>query len=212
MKVNVFAIFFTCVFCGVVFSLAVPYPTVSNNLLSANEQKVINDSNEDELIVPLGKNDATVYNINWFNGMDNIFTKYVVVKVIDIYSKKEYYVKRMGGYNHADVQVVDSKNLEIFKEVYGGVWSWKRRPVWVEIDGKYYAGSTNGMPHGFDVLNIGENGHTCIHFLQSKTHGSKKVDPDHQACVAYAYNNRGELADYLIKWKRNDNDWKLVKI
>lgn len=199
MKIKCFAIIFTCFMCSLVVSLAVPFPTSSNYLLSANEQKTINDNKEDELTVPLGKSDATVYNINWFNGMDTIFTKYVVVKVIDIYSKQEYYVKRMGGYNHADVQVIDSKNLKIFKEVYGGTWSWTRRPVWVEIDGKYYAGSTNGMPHGFDILDIGENGHTCIHFLLSKTHGSKKVDPDHQNCVAYAYNHRGELADYLIK-------------
>lgn len=199
MKIKYFAIIFTCFMCSLVVSLAVPFPTSSNYLLSANEQKTINDNKEDELTVPLGKSDATVYNINWFNGMDTIFTKYVVVKVIDIYTKQEYYVKRMGGYNHADVQVIDSKNLKIFKEVYGGTWSWARRPVWVEIDGKYYAGSTNGMPHGFDILDIGENGHTCIHFLLSKTHGSKKVDPDHQNCVAYAYNHRGELADYLIK-------------
>lgn len=199
MKIKCFAIIFTCFMCSLVVSLAVPFPTSSNYLLSANEQKTINDNKEDELTVPLGKSDATVYNINWFNGMDTIFTKYVVVKIIDIYSKQEYYVKRMGGYNHADVQVIDSKNLKIFKEVYGGTWSWTRRPVWVEIDGKYYAGSTNGMPHGFDILDIGENGHTCIHFLLSKTHGSKKVDPDHQNCVAYAYNHRGELADYLIK-------------
>lgn len=199
MKIKCFAIIFTCFMCSLVVSLAVPFPTSSNYLLSANEQKTINDNKEDELTVPLGKSDATVYNINWFNGMDTIFTKYVVVKVIDIYSKQEYYVKRMGGYNHADVQVIDSKNLMIFKEVYGGTWSWTRRPVWVEIDGKYYAGSTNGMPHGFDILDVGENGHTCIHFLLSKTHGSKKVDPDHQNCVAYAYNHRGELADYLIK-------------
>ena len=65
MKIKCFAIIFTCFMCSLVVSLAVPFPTSSNYLLSANEQKTINDNKEDELTVPLGKSDATVYNINW---------------------------------------------------------------------------------------------------------------------------------------------------
>lgn len=201
MNINRFAMIFTCILCSLIVSLAIPFPISSNTLLTASEQKYINDIQEDEIIVPIGKADVSVQNINWFDGMDTIFTKYVAVKVIDIYSKKEYYVKRMGGYNHADVQAIDSQNLKIFKEIYGGTWSWTRRPVWVQIDGKYYAGSTNGMPHGFDILDVGEGGHTCIHFLKSKTHGSKKVDPDHQRCVEYAYSHRSELAEYIMNRK-----------
>lgn len=199
MKINSFAIFFTCMLCCLSFSLCVPYPVSNSTLMSITQQQEINDNNEQETTVSLSKSDIPVLNLNWFDYMDSYFTKYVVVKVIDIYSQKEYYVKRMGGYNHADVQTIDEKNTAIFKEIYGNTWSWKRRPVWVEIDGKYYAGSTNGMPHGFDILQTGEGGHTCIHFLQSKTHGTKKVDPEHQSCVEYAYTNRSLLADYLLK-------------
>ena len=197
MKVKSFAMFFTALICSLVFSLAVPFPTNNNMLLSANEQKIINDLNEDENTVSLSNIDNYVLNLNWFDYMDACFTKYVPTRVIDIYSGKEYFVKRMGGYNHADVQAIDATNTAIFKSVYGGTWSWTRRPVWVEIDGKFYAGSTNGMPHGFDILETGEGGHTCIHFLQSKTHGTKRVDPDHQACVEYAYQNRAKLVEYL---------------
>lgn len=197
MKVNAFAIIFSCIMIGCVASFVVPYPTTNRVFLSSIQQQEINDKYEDEKTVTLSKQPVPVLNLNWFDYMDSYFTKYVTVKVIDIYSMTEYYVKRMGGYNHADVQTIDAKNTAIFKKIYGDEWSWKRRPVWVEINGKYYAGSSNGMPHGFDILETGEGGHTCIHFLQSKTHGTKRVDPDHQSCVAYAYANQDKLNDYL---------------
>ena len=197
MKINVFSLTLTIVFCSIIFSFIIPYPTTSSLLLTSAEQQYINDYNEDEEEVTNGKEVVPVLNLDWFEYMNSYFTKYVTVRVIDIYSMKEYYVKRMGGYNHADVQTIDSKNTKIFKEIYGGEWSWKRRPVWVEVDGKFYAGSSNGMPHGFDILETGEGGHTCIHFLNSKTHGTKKVDPQHQACVEYAYNNQNLLNEYL---------------
>ncbi|MBQ3494403.1 MAG: hypothetical protein IJA69_03210, partial [Clostridia bacterium] len=107
------------------------------------------------------------------------------------------YVKRFGGYNHADVQTINEENTAIFKSVYGGNWSWTRRPVWVQIGEKFFCGSTNGMPHGFSILDNGEGGHTCIHFLNSKTHGTKKVDPDHQNAVQYAYDNKDKIYDYI---------------
>ena len=197
MKVNAFAIIFSCIMCGIVASFVVPYPTTNNAFLSISQQQEINDLYENEETVTLSKQPVPVLNLNWFEYMDKYFTKYITVRVIDIYTLTEYYVKRMGGYNHADVQTIDAKNTAIFKKIYGGEWSWKRRPVWVEINGKYYAGSSNGMPHGFDILETGEGGHTCIHFLQSKTHGTKRVDPDHQSCVAYAYANQDKLNEYL---------------
>ena len=198
MKANSLALILSIVFCALLFGQIVPYPTSNSILLTESEQQLINDIHEEETELTSSKIYYPVLNLDWFEYMNSYFTKYQTVRVIDIKSQTEYYVKRMGGYNHADVQTIDVKNTEIFKKVYGGTWSWTRRPVWVEIDGKFYAGSTNGMPHGFDVLQIGEGGHTCIHFLNSKTHGTKKVDPDHQRCVEYAYNSE-LLNEYLKK-------------
>ena len=72
------------------------------------------------------------------------------------------------------------------KKIYGH-WSWKRRAVLVKYNGHVYAGSMNGMPHGTQTIK-GNNfdGHFCIHFYGSKTHGSKKVDDMHQKMVAEA--------------------------
>ena len=197
MKINAAVITFSIFVCSILFSFVVPYPTKNSILLSPAQQQVINDLYENENSVTTSISIQPVLNLDWFDYMDSYFTKYITVRVIDIYSMKEYYVKRMGGYNHADVQTIDAKNTAIFKEIYGGTWSWARRPVWVEIDGKFYAGSSNGMPHGFDILETGEGGHTCIHFLNSKTHGTKRVDEAHQECVKYASKNQNLLNEYL---------------
>ena len=47
----------------------------------------------------------------------------------------------------------------------------------------------NGMPHGTSSIS-GNNfdGHFCIHFYKSKTHGTQNVDSAHQNCVARAMN------------------------
>lgn len=202
MRTNYLSMIFSIILCCAFFSCIVPYPSSNSLLLTNAEQKYINDINEEETNVGLSKTSVPVVNLNWFDYMDSYFTKYVTVRVIDIYSMSEYFVKRMGGYNHADVQAIDPENTAKFKKIYGGEWSWARRPVWVEIDGKFYAGSTNGMPHGFDILETGEGGHTCIHFLGSKTHGTKRVDPDHQACVKYAFEHEKLLNEYLNAQKK----------
>ena len=196
----IFIIIFSTFFVGAVL----PYPNfVSSNVVYSSWQKKINDKYEDEeLNIQSIDQDIQVLSFDWFDFMDSYFVKYKTVRVIDIYSKTEYFVQRFGGYNHADVQTIDKQNTEIFKNIYGGEWSWARRPVWVEIDGRFFAGSINGMPHGFSILDNGEGGHTCIHFLNSKTHGTKRVDESHQACVDYAQKNKALLAEYL----KNRND------
>ena len=194
-----FSVFLCCVLC----SMVVPFPTSNNQLLTNAEQQIINDSYEDEEKVGLSYTTVPILNLDWFEYMNEYFTKYVTVRVIDIYTLSEYFVQRLGGYNHADVQAIDEKNTAKFKQIYGGQWSWARRPVWVEIDGKFYAGSTNGMPHGFDILKTGEGGHTCIHFKNSKTHGTKRVDGDHQNCVKYAYEHEELLNEYLKQKQQN---------
>ncbi|MBO7528052.1 MAG: hypothetical protein J6T74_09240 [Clostridia bacterium] len=205
MKVKLLSICISLVYCCVFCSLIIPYPTMNNLLISSNAEQEINDTYEEEETVGLSYTTVPVLNLDWFEYMNNYFTKYITIRVIDIKSGEEYFVQRLGGYNHADVQAIDAQNTAKFKKIYGGQWSWVRRPVWVEIDGKFYAGSTNGMPHGFDILQTGEGGHTCIHFLNSKTHGTKRVDPDHQNCVKYASTHVDELNEYLKNNNVNNN-------
>lgn len=187
-------------FLASAFTCLVPYPvTTSNTILNKRESSILNDLHETENVNYINENQINILNLDWFDAMNSTFTKYKTVKVIDCQTLKSYYVKRTGGSNHADVETISSADTEIFKSLYGE-WSWTRRPVFVEIDNKYYAGSINGYPHGYSTIeNNNENGHTCIHFLNSKTHGTKRVDESHQNAISTAYKSKDKLIEYIKK-------------
>ena len=73
-------------------------------------------------------------------------------------------------------------------QAIGSKWSWARRPVWIVYNGVRMAASMNCQPHGFETIGGNDmTGQFCIHFVDSKTHGSNKVDADHQSCIDEAY-------------------------
>lgn len=144
----------------------------------------------------------------WFENVENIFYIGAIAKVIDVDTGLSFYVKRTYGYNHADVETLTAIDTNILKNIYGGEWSWERRAIIVIINGKHIAASMNGMPHagredlpaetwvndwrsggygpGYNLDKIKNNnfeGHICIHFLNSKTHGTNKVDEKHLTMV-----------------------------
>ena len=129
---------------------------------------------------------GTTERLDWFNGGSRKIPKGATFKVKDIKTGKVFTVKRWSGGNHIDAEPATASDTAIMKKIYGH-WSWRRRPVLVKYNGHVYAGSMNGMPHGTQTIK-GNNfdGHFCIHFYGSKTHGSKKVDSMHQQCVAEA--------------------------
>lgn len=181
--------FFVClIFLSVYFAGIFSYPVFSNSgTLTSNQQAYINDAHEEERLIVSSVPYITVVSLNWFDTVNIIFEKYITTRIIDVQTGTQYYVKRTGGYNHADVEPIDKENMQKFCSIYNNQWSWTRRPVWVEIKGMWIAASINGMPHGYSlILDNGQDGHSCIHFLKSKTHGTKRVDENHQSAVNYA--------------------------
>jgi LysM repeat protein len=107
--------------------------------------------------------------------------------VIDVQTGLSYQVVRYGGFLHADVEPATAADTAIMRQIYGGTWSWARRSVVVIVNGQRLAASINGMPHGGGgIYNNNFAGHSCIHFLGSMTHGSRVIDPAHQAAVQAA--------------------------
>lgn len=214
MEKSLSVYFFTCLILTALLSSIFVYPVFSkytnytksemesiNNyheteLYPYEEPKQINNEPENEINETLK---VTVSNLNWFDTVHEQFPTYTKTRVIDIKSGLTYYVYRNGGHYHADVEPIDQANTDIFYKVYRYNWSWARRPVWVEIKPDFWvAASINGYPHGNSYIkNTGMNGHTCIHFLLSKTHGTKRVDEGHQTCVQYAYDHRDEITKFL---------------
>lgn len=115
-----------------------------------------------------------------------IYTPLKVATVTDVRTGKSFKVRRYYGTLHADTEPLTAEDAEILREIYGG-WSWERRPIIVEVDGRRIAASMNGMPHGEGA--IGDNGfpgHFCIHFLGSRIHRTGAVDLEHQKAVLTA--------------------------
>ena len=55
------------------------------------------------------------------------------------------------------------------------------------VDGKYIAASINSMPHGAEIsTSNGFDGQFCLHTTNSRTHGTDRVDGDHQRCIEEA--------------------------
>jgi len=131
--------------------------------------------------------------VDW-SQVKNIFKVGMTAVVTDLDTGLTWKVKRLGGSNHADIEPLTAQDTAIMKKAYGGEWSWARRAVVVNINGRKIAGSINGMPHGGQTIyNNNFNGHHCLHFLNSMTHGSNQwapspahVDAAHQNAVRRA--------------------------
>lgn len=116
--------------------------------------------------------------------VDQLWRQGETARIIDPQTGETFMTQRLGGYFHADVEPLTEEHANTFRKINGGNWSWKRRPVVVQIRNIYIAASMNGMPHGAkSIPNNNFPGHFCIHFLGSRIHGTGRVDPDHQETV-----------------------------
>lgn len=116
---------------------------------------------------------------------NELVPRFAILNVTDIETGLQFCVQRRAGHFHADVQPLTAGDTAVMKKIYAGRWSWKRRAVIVQTDdGVKIAASMNGMPHGQGAIKDNQfNGHFCIHFAGSKTHGSRKVDLAHQMMI-----------------------------
>jgi len=117
----------------------------------------------------------------------NRFPRGSSTAVIDVYTRVQYSMTRVGGSQHYDVEPSTKTDCARLKSTYGGTWSWSRRPVVIKISGVWVAASTNGMPHGYETVSGNNmNGQVCIHLLNSSTHIRDIPDAAHQRCVRIA--------------------------
>ena len=194
------------IFCVCFLTCILPYPVFQKTAnITASDIEKINNHNEIELSISEPNSNIIVTNLNWFDCTNDLFPTFMKTRIIDVETGKEFYVYRVGGINHADIETIDADNTAILLEIYNNAYSWKRRAVWVEIKPNLWvAGSINGYPHGETYISDNNmTGHFCLHFLESKTHGTKRVDKAHQNCISYAYKNKEKIVKYL---KNNDKN------
>lgn len=147
--------------------------------------------------------------LDWWKEASKVFKIGSTATITDVKTGKTFKIVRTYGTNHADVEALTANDSKIIKDIWGG-WSWTRRPVIVEVNDRKIAASMAAMPHaGVDsqpantyvsqrsggysrgtnldkIKDNGMSGHMDVHFLNSRTHGSNKIDPKHQAAVKAA--------------------------
>lgn len=148
--------------------------------------------------------------LDWWSEAQYVVPREAKFKVIDFYTGKSFNAKRTIGTNHADVETLTKNDTNIMKSIWGGNFSWVRRPVIIEYNGRRIAASATAMPHaGNDkaaggsyttwrsgeygagtnldyVKGNGMDGVIDIHFLNSTRHKDGQVDKQHQECVKIA--------------------------
>ena len=128
--------------------------------------------------------------LDWFKKGSKTIPKKATVTIKDCKTGRTFKAKRWSGANHADMEPLTAEDTRILLSIYGN-WSWTRRSVLVYYKGHVYAGSINGMPHGTATIDTNDfEGHFCLHFTGSKTHGTKRVDTTHQNCVQNALKSK----------------------
>ena len=124
----------------------------------------------------------------YYDRQKGVFKDGATAIITDIETGISFRVRRTGGYYHADVEPASAYDTWQLFQIYNEEWDWGRHAVYVTLsNGETLAGSINGMPHGDNTSTPNNfDGHICLHFLNSRTHGTNNVDPDHQAAIEQA--------------------------
>ena len=129
----------------------------------------------------------TTERLDWFNGGKNVIPNGAVFQIKDVSTGLIFSARRQSGGNHMDAEPLTAEDTAILKKINGGTFSWRRRAVLVKYNGHVYAASIYSEPHGTNtILDNNFDGQFCLHFYGSKTHGTDRVNADHQKCVEQA--------------------------
>ena len=141
---------------------------------------------------------AVVYNIPWFgNERVIIDNTSATMKLTDIYTGKSFNIKIQSIGNHADVEPATAADTKVLCSLYNvsnasmleTLNKYQRRAVVLtNSKGEQFIGSIYAIPHGLNKVTGNDfDGQFCVHFLNSKTHGTDRVDTDeggHQDKIA----------------------------
>ena len=135
---------------------------------------------------------ATVYKLDWSYMKSNAtalgIARGASIKLTDLTTGKSLNVHVQSTGNHIDAEPLTSADTTTLCEIYGvstpNAISYKRRPMMITTSAGQFLCSIYGQPHGAqDITNNGYEGQFCLHFVNSKTHGTNRVDGDHQNAI-----------------------------
>ena len=135
---------------------------------------------------------ATVYKLDWSYMKSNAtalgIARGASIKLTDLTTGKSLNVHVQSTGNHIDAEPLTSADTTTLCEIYGvstpNAISYKRRPMMITTSAGQFLCSIYGQPHGAqDITNNGYEGQFCLHFVNSRTHGTNRVDEDHQNAI-----------------------------
>lgn len=160
--------------------------------------------------VPVGAGDSsnlsiTLYaaeKIDWYTGgINELWARGSNYKVYDVKTGIVWWAHRWAGGLHVDAEPLTAADTARLCRCYGVSTSqeikdknlYQRRPLLVTIGTRTFACSLYGVPHNYpegDTISDNDfRGQVCIHFTNSKTHDSRKVDSGHEEAIQYAWEN-----------------------
>ncbi len=135
----------------------------------------------------------------WTGGINEMWVKGTNYKIYDVKTGIVWWAHRWSGGYHVDAEPLTASDTAKLCKCYGVTTSseiasknlYERRPCLITIGTRTFACSLYGVPHNYpegDTISDNEfKGQLCIHFTNSWTHGSKKVDSLHTEAIQYAW-------------------------
>ena len=135
----------------------------------------------------------------WTGGINELWAKGANYKVYDVKTGIVWQAHRWSGGYHVDAEPLTASDTAKLCKCYGVTTAseiasknlYERRPCLVTIGNRTFACSLYGVPHNYpegDTISTNNfKGQLCIHFTNSWTHGSKKVDSLHTEAIQYAW-------------------------
>ena len=124
---------------------------------------------------------------SWYGGGSELIPIGARFQIKDVRTNTVFSCVRVMGVSHLDAEPLTAEDTALMLNIYGGQWSWDRRPILLNYQGNVYAASMNGKPHGWEVIPGNDmSGHFCVHFFGARGDGSQRVDPEHLACAVEA--------------------------
>ena len=158
--------------------------------------------------VPIGAGDTSNLTMNIYpaekidwntGGINEMWAKGSNYKVYDVKTGIVWWAHRWSGGSHVDAEPLTAADTARLCKCYGVTTSqeiknkdlWQRRPLLVTIGSRTFCCSLYGVPHNYpdgDTISTNDfRGQLCIHFTNSKTHNSNKVDSYHEQAIQYAW-------------------------
>jgi LysM repeat protein len=107
--------------------------------------------------------------VDWFLDGKYLIKRNHVFVVTDVATGLQIKLKMMGGVNHSDVEPLTSDETAKMRKLFP-TWRWTPRPVVIFHKGINFAASLSGMPHSFDTVSNGVDGHFDLYLYNSKGH------------------------------------------